>query len=182
MLSEIFENGSGEGVTAARTAVLPPCAMNAINPPASAAASCSRGESAAVACQASSAATGTRINVCSAFQTTSKAGILSAKNSTVNSASAAAITHQFVSKCSDAGSASHRVCPSSPNVATVAYTFSPAAKLTATSKATISFGVIAIRHSIEPPASRLPADLPARRPAPSAPEAVLWPIQAERVL
>src|SRR6266567_275760 len=32
-LNPIFEMGSGDGVTAARTAVLPPCAANAMRPP-----------------------------------------------------------------------------------------------------------------------------------------------------
>ena len=44
-----LEIGSGEGVTAARTAVLPPWAASAIAPPATVAASCSHGESVAVA-------------------------------------------------------------------------------------------------------------------------------------
>ena len=34
-LSAMFENGSGEGVTAVRAAILPPCAIKAIAPPAS---------------------------------------------------------------------------------------------------------------------------------------------------
>jgi hypothetical protein len=49
MLRLMFEKGSGEGVTAARAAVLPPCAIKAIVPPASVATSCSCGERPAVA-------------------------------------------------------------------------------------------------------------------------------------
>ncbi len=44
-LKAVFENGSGEAVTAARAAVLPPCAAKAIAPPAAAVArSCSQGD------------------------------------------------------------------------------------------------------------------------------------------
>ena len=45
----MFESGSGEGVTAARAAVLPPCAARAMAPPAAVAASCCKGLSEAVA-------------------------------------------------------------------------------------------------------------------------------------
>src|SRR6185312_5981475 len=48
-LSVMFEKGSGEGVTAVRTAVFPPCAANAINPPTTVAASCFSGERCEVA-------------------------------------------------------------------------------------------------------------------------------------
>ena len=132
----MFEKGSGEGVTAARTAVLPPWAARAMVPPTAAAAACCNGDNEAVAWYASKAATGTRMKVCNAFQTRSKAGTLSAKNSTVKSARLAPMTHQLASRCKGEGSIKRFACASSPSVATVAYTFSPAAKLTATSSAT----------------------------------------------
>src|ERR1700694_1618705 len=81
---------------------------------------------------------GMRIKVCSAFQTRSKAGILSAKNSMAKSAPLAAITYQLATRCKAGGKDSTPKWASSPRVATVAYTFSPAAKLTATSRATSS--------------------------------------------
>src|SRR5262245_21621300 len=80
-----FDAGSGEGVTTARAAIFPPCAAKAIAPPAVAALICSQRGKFAVAWYARNAATGTRTNVCKAFQTRSKAGILSAKNSTTKS-------------------------------------------------------------------------------------------------
>ena len=85
------------------------------------------------------------MKVCSAFQIRSKAGILSAKNSTANSVPLAPITHQLVSAYSPGGNASIPQCPSNPSVATVAYKFSPAAKLVATTAATISFDGIFIK-------------------------------------
>src|SRR6202051_3202965 len=97
-LSAKLENGSGEAVTAARTAVLPPWAAKAMAPPAAAAANCSQGDRAAVGGEARSAATGMRIKVCSAFQIRSKAGILSAKNSMAKSAPLAAITYQLATR------------------------------------------------------------------------------------
>src|SRR6476620_1776107 len=48
-LRVMFESGSGEGVTAARAAVLPPCAARAMAPPAAVAASCCQGLRDAVA-------------------------------------------------------------------------------------------------------------------------------------
>src|SRR5690242_1950051 len=114
-------------------------------PPAAVTKSCSHGESVIVARYASNAATGTRMKVCSAFQIKSKAGILSAKNSTANSAPLAPITHQLASTSKPGGNAKIRACASSPRVATVAYRFSPAAKLVATTAATIWFAGIFVK-------------------------------------
>src|SRR5216684_5986541 len=137
-LKAALENGSGDAVTAVRAAVLPPWAAKAMAPPANVTRSCSQGESVAVARYASNAATGTRMKVCSAFQIRSKAGILSAKNSIANSAPLAPITHHLASTSNAGGSANTPKCASSPSVATVAYKFRPAAKLVATTAATIS--------------------------------------------
>ena len=75
-------------MTAVRAAVLPPCAAKAMAaPPQPSPGSCSQGDKAwQLARYASKAATGTRMNVCNAFQIRSKAGILSAKNSIPNNA------------------------------------------------------------------------------------------------
>src|SRR5438309_2247023 len=108
-------------------------------PPAVVAKSCCQGESVSVARYASSAATGTRIKVCRVFQTRSKAGILSAKNSTANNAALTPITYQLESISRAGGNESTPRRAKSPSVATVAYRFNPAAKLVATSAATISF-------------------------------------------
>ena len=103
-LSVMFENGSGDGVTAARAAVLPPCAMSATVAPRSVARSWCSGESWLVARYASSPAMGTRMNVCSAFQIRSKAGILSAKNSIPKRARLATMTGHPASSCNPGGS------------------------------------------------------------------------------
>src|SRR5215469_5036900 len=120
VLRAALENGSGEGVTAARAAVFPPWATRAINPPASVASNCSPGESWAAARHASKAAIGTLINVCRAFQTRSKAGILSAKNSIAKRITAAPITYQLASSCSEGGRWTAPDRDSNPRVATVA--------------------------------------------------------------
>src|SRR5262249_44669119 len=137
-LRPTFDTGSGEGVTAALTAVLPPCAAKAITPPTTADISCSAGDSCAVALYASKAATGIRMKVWRAFHTRSNAGTLSAKNSTAKSATLAPITHQLVNRCSVGGSSTSPPCASRPSVASVAYTLRPAAKLVATSSPTSS--------------------------------------------
>src|SRR5258708_38021994 len=91
----MLDSGSGDGVTAARTAVLPPWAAKATAAPSKVANSCCSGESCFVASKARRPATGTRTKVCRAFQIRSKAGTLSAKNSTRNKAVLAAITSKF---------------------------------------------------------------------------------------
>jgi hypothetical protein len=62
-LRAMFEKGSGDGVTATRAAILPPCATNAMHPPDNPATSCSAGDRWAAAAYAISAATGTRTKV-----------------------------------------------------------------------------------------------------------------------
>src|SRR5882724_954771 len=116
-----------------------------MTPPAAVTASCSQGDRAAVALYARRAATGTRMKVCSAFQIRSKAGILSAKNSIPKSVPLAPITHQLASTSNPGGNASTPTCDSTPRVATVAYRFSPAAKLVATTVATTSFAGILVK-------------------------------------
>src|SRR5580692_12677958 len=71
------------------------------------------------------------MKVCSAFQSKSKTGNLSAKNSIRKRTIEHAITYQLESKCSAGGSGITPACARRPSVATVAYTFSPAAKLIA---------------------------------------------------
>src|SRR5208282_3987759 len=133
-----FENGSGDGVTATRAAVLPPWAARAMAPPARVASNCFSGESWEVAPKAIRAATGILTKVCRAFQSKSKAGILSAKNSMAKRTPEAAITHQLESRWRPDGKSTRPPRQSSPRVATVAYTFRPAAKLTATIRPTSS--------------------------------------------
>src|SRR5260370_25735659 len=101
-LSAMLEAGSGEGVMAARAANFPLCAAKAIAAASSALKSCACGESCDVAAYPISAATGMRIKVGSAFHTKSKAGTLSAKNSTTNMAVAGPMTHQLVTSCNEA--------------------------------------------------------------------------------
>src|SRR5437763_15684460 len=81
-----------------------------------------------------------RTNVWSAFHTRSIAGILSATNSTRYSATLAPITHQLVRTSSDGGSAIAPARASRESVASVAYTFRPAAKLVATTSAASCLG------------------------------------------
>src|SRR5438270_6066705 len=134
----MFDHGSGDGVTAARAAVLPLCAISAITAPARVASNWCSGESWLVALYARNPATGTRINVCSAFQIRSKAGILSAKNSIPKRAAHAAITGQLPRRCKAGGRGKCPKRASSPKTPTVAYRFRPAAKLTAASMANSS--------------------------------------------
>src|SRR5579872_6499169 len=80
---------------------------------------------------------GMRINVCRAFHMRSKAGILSAKNSSPNSASETPMIHHDCKTSRLEGREMTPKRPSSPSVATVAYTLSPAAKLVAASMAAV---------------------------------------------
>src|SRR6476659_9819271 len=81
-----------------------------------------------------------RTNVCSAFHTMSKPGILSATNSAANSAPLAPITHQSPSISRPPGSTAQCNRASTPSVKTVAYTLRPAAKLAAITSAAIVLG------------------------------------------
>src|SRR5579884_2238556 len=138
VLSAILETGSGVGVTAALIAVFDPWETIAMPAPATAARSCISGDSCSLARYASSAATGTRTNVCSAFQIMSKPGTLSAKNSITN---IAPLTHQLFRMSRPAGNAIQCTWARSPSVSTVAYTFNPAAKLAAIIRAAMVVGV-----------------------------------------
>src|SRR5208282_389803 len=119
-LRVMFEKGSGDGVTAARAAVLPPWAARAMAPPARVASNCFPRESWEVAPKAIRAAAGILTKVCRAFQNKSKAGILSAKNSMVKRTPEAAITHQLESRWRPDGKSTNPPRESNPRVATVA--------------------------------------------------------------
>src|SRR5207237_8157602 len=94
-----FEKGSGEGVTAERTASLLPWAARAMAAPSRALAICALGESCDAAAKASRAATGTRTKVCRAFHRRSKEGIMSATNYTDNKSVEALMVPSLVSTC-----------------------------------------------------------------------------------
>jgi hypothetical protein len=63
---------------------------------------------------------------------------LSAKNSTANSAKLTTMTVHVLNNCSVGGRWTNPKCDNNPKVAIVAYRFSPAAKLVATSSAASS--------------------------------------------
>src|ERR1700736_4544335 len=69
----------------------------------------------------------------------SMAGILSTTNSITKSARLASMTHQLVSRSSEGGRSIVCRRASNPRVATVAYTFRPAAKHDATTSAATRF-------------------------------------------
>ena len=113
----------------------------------------------------SNAATGTRTNVWKAFHSRSNTGILSAKNSIKKSdATQHPITYQLESRCRDGGRGIHPACARRPSVATVAYTFSPAAKLIAVRAAKSSLdGILTGLSILNQPAFKR-AYLSANRP------------------
>src|SRR3954452_10119128 len=81
---------------------------------------------------------GTRMKVCNAFQMRSKAGTLSAKNSTAKSARLTTITGQVLRRCSVGGRSNTPNRDNKPRVAVVAYRLRPAAKLVVTRSAASS--------------------------------------------
>lgn len=77
-LSRLLEKGSGDVLAAKRVAAFVPCKLSATPPPANSATRRTEGSKCANAEAASTAPAGIRMNVCTASQIESTAGILSA--------------------------------------------------------------------------------------------------------
>ena len=110
----MFENGSGEVLTAARVLALAAWLVAASVPPSSAAATDQLPWSAPNTDAASAAPAGMRTSVCSKSHSVSMPGILSAKNSITSIRPLAPSSSGLCSNCSPRGRSTQPIAPASP--------------------------------------------------------------------